>query len=305
MTEQNIPLTLMAVHAHPDDEATSGGSSMVRYRAEGVQTVVVTCTDGAEGEMHDPDRDPAEALPRMAEIRREEMANAARILNLSAHEWLGYRDSGMVGTPANENPASFHKADFHEATGRLIRLVRRYRPQVLITYNSYGGYGHPDHIQAHKITSAAFEYAADLEHYPEEEYGPVWQPLKLYTSAFSRSAWKKVRQLLRENGEEWPFQPPKKEGEEAAAVEVKPKKELPQEFGTADSEITTIIEVSDYYRTAIEALLVHRTQINPENPFWKMRSRYASVLMHHDSFVLFKSKLPAQRPEYDLFAGIR
>ncbi len=304
MSEKEIPLTIMAVHAHPDDEATSGGASLAYYRGvEGVQTIVVTCTDGAEGEMHDADRDPVEAAAKIAEIRYEEMANAARILNLSAHEWLGYRDSGMVGTPANENPASFHKADFNEATGRLVRLVRRYRPQVLITYNSFGGYGHPDHIQAHKITSAAFEYAADLDRYSEEEFGPAWQPLKLYTAAFSRAAWQSVWHSLRQNGEDWPFQPPKKEGEEE--TEAAPKKEFPPEFGTPDSEITTIIDVKGHYRTAIEALMVHRTQINPESPFWKLRSRFADTMMQKDYFILFKSKVPAQRPEYDLFAGLR
>ncbi len=307
MSEQEKTLTLMAVHAHPDDEATSGGASLVRYRAEGVQTIVVTCTDGAEGENNHPEISHEEALPRMAEIRRGEMAEAAKILNLSAHEWLGYRDSGMVGTPPNENPASFNKADMTEATGRLVRLVRRYRPQVMFTYNSFGGYGHPDHIMAHKISAAAFESAADLDRYPEAEFGPAWQPLKLYTSAFSRSAWQKVWHLMRENGEEWPFQPPKPaegEGAEKPADEA-PKKEFPPEFGTPESEITTFIDVSDYYKTAIEALMVHRTQINPESPFWKLRSRYSNYLMGTDSFILFKSKLPAQRPEYDLFAGIR
>src|SRR5215210_7948320 len=155
MSEQPEHLTIMAVQAHPDDETTSGGSSLVRYRSEGVQTVVITCTDGAEGEMHDPDLHPEDALPRLAEIRRDEMARAAKILNLSVHEWLGYRDSGMAGTPANEHPESFAKADLFEATGRLVRLVRRYRPQVMITYNAFGGYGHPDHINAHKIAANA------------------------------------------------------------------------------------------------------------------------------------------------------
>lgn len=307
MSEQATqPLTIMAVHAHPDDETTSGGASLVRYRAEGVQTVVVTCTDGAEGEMHDPAFTQEEALPRLAEIRREEMARAAKLMNLSAHEWLGYRDSGMVGTPPNENPASFNKADLNEATGRLVRLVRKYRPQVMFTYNSFGGYGHPDHINAHKIAAASFDYAADLDRYSEEEFGPAWQPLKLYTVAFSRQAWQQVWQMLRDAGEDWPFQPPKPTQEEAGDEVIStPKKEYPPEFGTPHSELTTFVDVSDYWQVAYEALITHRTQINPESPFWKLRKRFNHVLVHNDYYILFKSTIPAQRPEYDLFAGIR
>ncbi len=308
MTQEKNPLSIMAVHAHPDDETTSGGSSLVKYRADGIQTIVVTCTDGAEGEMHDPDLDPEWALPRMAEIRRGEMARAAQVLNLSAHEWLGYRDSGMMGTPANDNPDCFWKADMNEATGRLVRLVRKHRPQVMLTYNSNGGYGHPDHIQAHKVASAAFDYAADLERFPAEEFGEPWEPLKLYTAAFSRSAWQEVWKQLRANGEPWPFDEPKPEQEqevEELKPETLPGKELPPEWGTPSTEITTFIDVGDNWQVAHQALVTHRTQIDPEHPFWKIRQRFGSVLVKNDTFILFKARVPAQRPEYDLFAGIR
>ena len=308
MTQEKLSLTIMAVHAHPDDETTSGGPSLVKYQAEGATTIVVTCTDGAEGEMHDPDLDPDWALPRMAEIRKGEMERAAKILNLSYHEWLGYRDSGMMGTPANDNPACFWKADLAEATGRLVKLVRKYRPQVMLTYNSNGGYGHPDHIQAHKVASAAFDYAGDLNRYPAEEFGEPWEPLKLYTTAFSRAAWQEVWQLLRESGESWPFTPPKPE-QEKEVEEEKPealsRKELPPEWGTPNTEITTFVDVDDYWRIAHKALFTHRTQIDPENPFWKIRDRFGNVLVKNDTFILFKTRVPAQRPEYDLFAGLR
>ncbi|MBN9389854.1 MAG: PIG-L family deacetylase [Chloroflexi bacterium] len=308
MTQEQNPLTLMAVHAHPDDETTSGGPSLVKYRREGVRTVVVTCTDGAEGEMHDPDLDPEWASTRMAEIRRGEMERAARVLNLSAHEWLGYRDSGMMGTPANEDPASFWKADMTEATGRLVKLIRKHRPQVMLTYNSNGGYGHPDHINAHKVASAAFDYAGDLDRYPAEEFGEPWEPSKLYTTAFSRASWQKVWQLLREKGEPWPFDPPKSEEEkegEAPQSDTVPKKELPPEWGTPSTEITTLIDTGDSWKVAHEALITHRTQIVPTHAFWKIRQEYGDILVSTDSFILFKSRVPAQRPEYDLFAGLR
>jgi mycothiol S-conjugate amidase len=283
----------MTVQAHPDDEVTSGGGTMVRYRAEGVQTVLVTCTDGAEGEIHDPDLDENEARPRLPQIRAEELARAVKIMNFSVAVNLGYRDSGMVGTPANENPASFHQANMREATGRLVKLIRQYRPQVLFTYNSFGGYGHPDHIKAHKITSAAFDYAADTRRYPEAEFGPAWQPSKLYTVAWSRSSWNAVWEAIRAAGEPWPF------GEEENNAEDAP------EWGSPDSEITTIIDVSDYYKTAYEALKEHRTQIDPNSPFTQVMQKYGHLANRNEYFILFKSLVPAQRPEYDLFAGLR
>lgn len=303
----NNQLTLMAVHAHPDDEATSGGASLVRYQAEGVQTILVTCTDGAEGEIHDPDLDPEEAKPRLPQIRAEELARAVKVMNVSHAFNLGYRDSGMVGTPPNEDPASFHQAELGEAVGRLVKLVRQYRPQVLFTYNSFGGYGHPDHIKAHKITVAAFDDAANLRRYPEAEFGPAWQPSKLYTTAWSRTSWTAMWKAVREAGEEWPFGPPRREEpQEQDQVQPKPPvQEEPPEWGSPDNEITTIIDVSDYQQVARAALMEHRTQINPDSPFMKIQKKYGHLASRNDHFILFKSTIPAQRPEYDLFAGLR
>lgn len=298
MSEQLNNLTLMAVHAHPDDEAISGGASLVRYRAEGVNTIVVTCTDGAEGEMHDPDLNPEEALPRMAEIRKGEMERAAKILNLSAHEWLGYRDSGMAGTAPNENPASFNKADLFEATGRLVKLVRKYRPQVMFSYNSFGGYGHPDHINAHKVASAAFDYAGDVDRYPEAEFGPTFEPSKLYIVTNSRAVWQRLWQAVRDTGEQWPMN-------SSRPPVLHNGREFPPDNGAPDTEITTFIDVRDYWKTAQEALMAHRTQINQESPFTQMRAKYADKMNGTDFFILFKTRIPAHRPENDLFEGIR
>ncbi len=288
-------LTIMAVHAHPDDETTSGGASLVRYQAEGVQTVLVTCTDGVEGEIHDPALTEEEARPRLAEIRTEELARAVKMMNISALIQLGYRDSGMAGTPANENPASFHQADMREATGRLVKFVRQYRPQVIFSYNAFGGYGHPDHIKAHKIASAAFDYAANIIRYPEAEFGPAFQPSKMYTYAWSQRSFMKMWEAMQADGQPWPFGPPPTEGTQPE----------PPDFGTPDSEITTFIDVRDYYKIARQALMEHRTQINPESPFTKMQQKYGDIGAGQDAFILFKSVVPAQRPEYDLFDGIR
>ena len=197
------PLTLMAVHAHPDDECFGTGGVLIKYASEGVRTVLVTATKGEEGEIHDPDLTEEEARPRLAEIREEELRRATALLKVGVQEFLGYRDSGMVGTPANDHPESFNKADLDEATGRLVRLIRRYRPQVLVTYNEDGGYGHPDHLQCHRVTARAFDAAGDAAQYPEA--GPAWQPLKLYATAWSRERWLALRAAMRERGIEWPF----------------------------------------------------------------------------------------------------
>ncbi len=294
-------LTLMTVQAHPDDEVTSGGGSMVKYQAEGVQTVLVTCTDGQEGEIHDPDLVEEEARPRLAQIRTQELARANKIMNISATVQLGYGDSGMAGTPANENPASFNKADLKEAVGRLVKVIRQYRPQVMFTYNSFGGYGHPDHIMTHKIAIGAFDMAANTTRYPEAEFGPAWQPAKLYTTAWSRKGFRRLWDILAASGEEWPFQGPPKEGEVRKPL----AEQEPPEFGSPENEITTFIDVKDYYKTAHRALLEHRTQIDPASTFFNLFKKYGDVISAEESFILFKSTIPAQRPEYDLFAGIR
>jgi mycothiol conjugate amidase Mca len=293
MTEQ---FTLMAVHAHPDDESTSGGGTLVKYQAEGVRTVLVTCTNGEEGENHHPEMNAEEVKDRLGEIRIGELQRAAEIMKISHLELLGYRDSGMVSTPANENPESFHQADMHEATGRLVKLVRKYRPQVMFTYNSFGGYGHPDHIKAHKISIAAFDYAANTRKYPEAEFGAPFQPGKLYTVAFARSTWLKVWEMLMEQGRDWPF---RREGMPVV------DKDNPPEFGSPDNEITTIIDVNGSHRTNRQALYEHLTQIDRTSPWWKTRDEFIDVTASREFFILFKSTVPAQRPEYDLFAGLR
>src|SRR4051794_40495505 len=150
------PLTLMAVHAHPDDEAISTGGVLALAAAQGIRTVLVTCTGGEVGEIAPDTQVSAEAL---GEVRERELREACKLLNITHLELLGYRDSGMIGTADNENPASFAQADLTVATARLVELVRKYRPQVLVTYNENGFYGHPDHINAHRITAGAYELA--------------------------------------------------------------------------------------------------------------------------------------------------
>src|SRR5215208_1120809 len=187
------PLTLMTVHAHPDDETIGTGGVMARGVAEGRRVVLATCTDGAMGEIILPERDTPDEHRRLAATRVHELEAAMGKLGVTEWENLGYRDSDMMGRDGNLDPRSFWQADMDEAIGRLVWLVRRYRPQVITTYNDFGGYGHPDHIRSHVVAVGAWDRAGDPSCYPSQvapEHGgtgPVaadgglapWTPLKL------------------------------------------------------------------------------------------------------------------------------
>ena len=154
--------TLLLVHAHPDDEAISTGGVMMKAKAHGHRVVLITATRGEVGEILDKDLDPKEAAPRLASIREAELRNAVKILGVNELVFLGYEDSGMAGLPRNREPKTFWQADEEEAIGRLIQVVRRVRPQVMVTQNEFGGYAHPDHIKTHRVAIGAFFYASDV-----------------------------------------------------------------------------------------------------------------------------------------------
>ncbi|MCC7104163.1 MAG: PIG-L family deacetylase, partial [Chloroflexi bacterium] len=197
MTQQ---LTIMTVHAHPDDEAIGTGGLLARSADEGIRTVLVTCTGGEVGEIAHPSLATPETL---AEVRERELRAACEILGITDLHLLGYRDSGMAGTADNEHPASFHRADLEQATGRLVALVRQLRPQVMVTYDENGFYGHPDHIKTNRIAVAAFHAAGDRARYPA--LGEPWRPSKLYYTAVPRSRLRELPRRLRELGIEGPF----------------------------------------------------------------------------------------------------
>jgi LmbE family N-acetylglucosaminyl deacetylase len=313
--------TLLVVHAHPDDECLGTGGTLARYSAEGVKTVLVTATRGEEGEIHDPNLTEDEARPRLGEIRTEELRRAVAHLGVTTLEFLGYRDSGMMGTPANEHPDNFHNANFDEAVGRLVAIVRRHRPQVMITYNEDGGYGHPDHLQSHKVAVAAYEAAGDPARYPDA--GPAWEPSKFYAIAWSRENWRRLRDELKARGIEWPRggsddeeqaqaasaegEPvaPEALGQEPAAAEGTPaaQAEEEEEWGQPESTISTFINTVDYWRVVRDALREHRTQ--PVGFFLDLPEDLAPRVRAMDYFVLLRSKVDSSLPEDDLFAGIR
>jgi LmbE family N-acetylglucosaminyl deacetylase len=269
------PLTLMAVHAHPDDEAIGTGGVLARYAQEGVRTVLVTCTNGELGDApgglkpEDAGHDERIVVP----LRRQELEASCKVLGVSHLELLGYHDSGMEGWPQNDAPDSFWQTPVEAAGHRLADLMRTYEPQVVVTYDENGFYGHPDHIQANRITHAAMN-----------ECGV---PAKLYYTAVARSMLRGFGEILAEAGIESPIE-----------VEENP------EFGTPDELITTTIDCSAVADRKYASLAAHASQ--SDNIFFlKMGVELFSAVMGAETFVRAFDTTNAPVPEDDLFAGLR
>jgi mycothiol S-conjugate amidase len=279
-------LSLLSVHAHPDDEASKGASTVARYHAAGVHTVLVTCTGGEAGDILNPAMDRPEVRADLPAIRLSELARSAEIIGYDVVELLGYRDSGMPDMPENAHPDAFANADLDEAVGRLVAVIRRERPQVIITYgDDQSGYPHPDHLRVHDISIPAFERAGDPRAYPGT--GEPWQPVKLYYSAWSRKRIELTHQRLLELGLESPFD------------------EKWFERPSQDHRITTSVDISGFAEVRLDALLAHETQIDPTSPFWFALPRAEQATVHpYDDYVLARSLVPTESPEDDLFAGV-
>jgi mycothiol S-conjugate amidase len=244
-------LCLLTVHAHPDDESSKGAGTVARCHAEGIHTVLVCCTGGEEGEILNPALDTPEVRTRLADIRIEELTRATAIIGYDEVVMLGYRDSGMPDTESNANPDSFAQAPLEEAVGRLVAIVRRTRPQVMVVYgDEQSGYPHPDHLRVHEVGVAAFEAAGDPGRFPEA--GSPFQPTKLYYTVFSAARFREIHQKFEELGLESPF-------DEAWR---KRWEDIPPD------PITTSIDISDFADVRREALLAHATQVDPNSRFW-------------------------------------
>jgi LmbE family N-acetylglucosaminyl deacetylase len=307
--------TLMIVHAHPDDEVIGSGGTLLRYAEEGLSTVLVCSTGGEEGEIVDPSYDQAEAKPHLGEIRRVELLAAAYILKIGSVELLGYRDSGMAGTAPNANAECFHQADLLEATGRLVHLIRRYRPHVLVSYNDFGSYGHPDHIQAHRVTHEAFDRAADPAFAPTPDV-PPWQPLKLYEMAMVREQILIWARLRREEKEREAAEKAARDDEDGVTptleIETPANEEQADSFfqemikrSTPVADVTTNVDIARYWDKKREALRCHRTQIPADSSFFKPTPDIDPKLRDFEHFNLIRSVVPVSGREDDLFTGLR
>ena len=282
-------LCLLTVHAHPDDESSKGAPTVAKYHSEGVRCVLVCCTGGEEGDILNPAMDKPEVKANLPAIRAEELKRAAQVIGYDEVVMLGYRDSGMPGSAANDNPASFAKAPLEEATGRLVAVVRRVRPQVMVIYPAeQSTYPHPDHIRAHEVGLAAFRAAADPEAFPEA--GPAWQPLKLYYTLRSSERWLAWAAKLKELGKQVPWD------EERLEVIAK----------TPHEEVTTRVEVGPWAHVRQAALRAHATQVDPTSAFWfGLPPEVEQELGYIDEYHLAHDYTGSELPEDDLFAGAR
>jgi mycothiol S-conjugate amidase len=279
-------LSLLSVHAHPDDEASKGAATVHRYHEQGVHTVLVCCTGGEAGDILNPAMDTPEVRARLHEVRMEELDRSASIIGFDEVIMLGYKDSGMPDTPANEDPDCFARADLDEAVGRLVKVIREHKPQVMLTYaDDQQGYPHPDHLRVHEITLPAFARAGDPEWRPE--LGEPWTPSKLYYSVWSRERIDQSHAKFLELGLESPYD----------------ERWLDRPW--PDAEVTTTIDVSGTYPTRKAALVAHATQIDPLSPFWVgLPDDVASEVFPFEQYILAESRVPTEVPEHDLFAGI-
>jgi LmbE family N-acetylglucosaminyl deacetylase len=274
LSPKSMPLTLMAVHAHPDDEATGTGGILARAASEGIRTVLVTCTDGGCGDgpggvkPGEPGHDPA----AVAELRQRELEASCAVLGIDHLELLGYADSGMMGWATNDAPHAFWNTPVEQAAAALAKLMIKYRPDVVVTYDEYGFYGHPDHIQAHRITMAAVDSTAI--------------PAKVYWTTVPRSKMQEFEQTMRENGADWD----------------EPAEDAPQ-IGLADEDITTWVDVVAFSRQKFQALAAHASQT--ENIFFlRLGEDTFAKLMGMETFVRVRDNTGAPLPEDDLFAGL-
>ena len=287
-------LRLMSVHAHPDDESSKGAATLARYVTEGVDVLVVTCTGGERGDVLNPAlRNDPDLLRDIAEYRRHEMAAAAAVLGVR-HAWLGFVDSGLPeGDPPPPLPEGcFALEPLQVAASPLVRLVREFRPHVMVTYDEHGGYPHPDHIMCHKVSFEAFEAAGDVDRYPGQ--GQPWQPLKLYYDrTFSLERIRALHQATLAEGRQSPF---------TEWLEPGPEGKRPR---WPEQRITTRVQCADWFDVRDRALLAHATQIDPDGWFFGIPRELQRRVWPTEEYELARSWVATDETEDDLFSGVR
>ena len=280
---KNDELTLLAVHAHPDDESISTGGILAKYSAKGLRTVLVYGTGGEAGDILNPDFVAPKPGLNIQEIRAIELAAAVKVLAVEAVYYLGYRDSGMAGRPENHHPQAFAQADIQQATARLVEIIRRVRPHVIVTYNEKGTYLHPDHIMANRVTLRAFQASGDSQ-FEIAEALELWQPLKLYYTAIPLERIRRMYRIVEERGEEPGFDP--------------------EVIGTPEDKITTVVDVREYLSQKLEALDCHQSQMNPNSVIRRMSEEWRLEVMGYEHFECVHGCTAADTKETDLFEGL-
>ena len=277
---------MLLVHAHPDDETINNGSTMAMYAALGAEVTLVTCTRGEEGEVLIPDLAhlAAHATDSLGDHRVEELAVAMKALGVKDHRFLGegrvkYRDSGMMGTEPNNRPDVFWKANFDEATNDLVKVIDEIKPHILITYDEFGGYGHPDHIQAHRVAMSAAEKSS-------------WNIEKIYWNTMPKSVIQEGIDAMKKIGSDFM-------GAESAD-------DLP--FAKDDSFVHAMMDGNAYVEQKMDAMRAHATQIEVDGPFFALSNNLGLQVWGNEYYTLVKGEkhepLDSRGHETDLFAGI-
>jgi len=281
---------LLLVHAHPDDETINNGVTMAKYAADGIDVTLVTCTRGEEGEVL------VESLLNLAsskddklgEHREVELKDAMHELGIKDFRFLGspdkkWRDSGMMGMPQNDRKDVFWQADLDEAANELVKIILETKPQVLITYDEFGGYGHPDHIKAHQVAMRAAEIASQQG----------WQVSKIYWNTMPRSVIQMGIDKMKEVGSEF-F------GAENAD-------DLP--FAKPDELVTSVVKAPDYVPQKLAAMKAHATQISVDGPFFALSNNLGLSVWGDEYYTLVKGEIAGpfdeNGRELDLFAGVK
>jgi mycothiol S-conjugate amidase len=281
----------MAVHAHPDDESSKGAATMVRYVREDVSVLVATCTGGERGSVLNPQMDRPDVWANLSDLRRDEMAKARELLGVE-QAWLGFVDSGLPeGDPLPPLPEGcFAAQPLEVAAAPLVRLVREYKPHVILTYDENGGYPHPDHIMCHKISVEAYEAAGDPDRYVEQ--GEPWQPLKLYYHmGFSRARVVALHEEMLAAGLESPY---------AEWLE-----QWPENRPDSAARITTRVNCGEYFGVRDDALRAHATQVDPNGRWFSVPLEIQQKVWPTEDYELARSAVASELPEDDLFAGVR
>ncbi len=275
-------LGILASYAHPDDEQGVTGT-LARAARAGIRTGLICATRGELGEI----ADPALATPdNLGTVREAEMRCAVETVGIQHLWFLDYRDSGMAGTAGNADPRAFNNADGEEATRRIVQIMREFRPQVVLTFEPNGGYGHPDHIAISRWTTAAFHAAGQADAFPEA--GPPWAPARLFYAAIPRSGMRRFVEFLREHQPDSAF----------AQID-------PEQMGMPDEEITNTVDVSDLADLKAAALACHATQLPPDSPFARLPDEVQRAWRSQEFFALVAgTPMPPGADPSDLFAGL-
>ena len=301
---------LLLVHAHPDDESINNGVTMAKYAAEGAAVTLVTCTLGEQGEVLVPDLAhlAADRDDGLGRHRIGELAAALQVLGVTDSRFLGgagrYRDTGMVwseaggaGVPPDVRPDTFWRADLREAADHLVEVIREVRPQVLVTYDENGGYGHPDHVQAHRVAMYASVLASAASYRPD--LGSPWEIAKIYWTAMSESRMREGLRRLRASGDTVTFEGLDPEG--------------PLPFATSDDLITTAVDGLEYVEHKLAAMRAHATQIAVDGPFFALADNVGNQVWTTEFYRLVKppatvgdgaAAAAGGGRESDLFAGV-